>query len=83
MNKNINFLNEDLNDIIKNIESLEESGLLIKGVTETVENEIKKQKGEFVGTLVATLGASVLENMLAGKGVIRSGDSTIRAGQDF
>ena len=74
------FSNEYLNDILKIIESLEEFGFLIKGVSETVENGVKEQKGRLLGMLTAALGASLLGNMLAGKGVIRAGKGTIRAG---
>ena len=61
--------------------SLEDAGLLIKGVSETVENEVKEQKGGFLGNLAATLGASLLENMLLVKGVVRGGDGVIRAAE--
>ena len=54
--------------------SLEDSGVLIKGVTETFENEIKEQTGGFLGMLVATLGANLLGNMLAGKSALRAGE---------
>ena len=74
------FSNEYLNDILKIIESLEEFGFLIKGVSETVENGVKEQKGRLLGMLTTALGASLLGNMLAGKGVIRAGKGTIRAG---
>ena len=73
------FSNGELNDIMKIIKSLEDAGLLITGVTETAENEKKGQKWEFSGTLVPTLGANSLGNMLAGKGVLRAGEGTIRA----
>ena len=84
--------NEEMNDIMKILISLEESGLLIKGVSETVENEAKEEKGGFLNMLLATLGASLLGNLLAGKGAIatsqgrgtiRAGEGTVRAGQDF
>ena len=69
--------NEEMNDFMKMIFiSLEESGLLIKGVRETIKNEAKEQKGGFPRMLLGTLGASLLGNLLTGKG-------TIRAGQDF
>ena len=69
--------NEEMNDFMKMIFIwLEESGLLIKGVRETIKNEAKEQKGEFPRMLLGTLGASLLGNLLTGKG-------TIRAGQDF
>ena len=60
-------LNKEINDIMKIVKSLEESGLLIKGVSETVEIEAKKQKG-FIRMLLVTLGASLLVNLLASKG---------------
>ena len=52
--------NDEIHDIIKIIKSLEDSGLLLKGVTETVQNEIKKQKGGFLSTLLGTLGTGLL-----------------------
>ena len=67
-------------DIMKRIE---ESGLLMKGVQETIQNEVKEQKGWFLGMLLGTLGASWLGNLLAGKGTIKAGEGTIRTGQDF
>ena len=77
------FSNEDLNDIMKIIKSLEESGLLIKSASKTVKNEAKEQSGRFLGILLDTLGATLLGNMLAGKGVMTAVEGTIRAGQDF
>ena len=75
---------------MKIVKSLEKSGLLIKGVSKTAKNEVKKQKGGFLGMLLGTFGASSLGNLLTGKGIIRvgegtfrSGDGTVRAGQDF
>ena len=62
-----------MKDLIKIVKSLEDSGLLLKGVTESVRNEVKEQKGEFLSTLLGTLGASLLENFLTGKGVHRAG----------
>ena len=52
--------NDEINDIIKIIKSLEDSGLFIKGVTETVQNEVKEEKGGFVSALLGTLGSSLL-----------------------
>ena len=75
--------NEDMSDIMKIVKSLEEFGLLIKGASETIENETKGQKGRFLGMLSGTLGASLLGNLLTGKGTIRAGERTIREGQDF
>ena len=64
-------------------ESPEESGLSIKGVRETIKNEAKKQKGGFLGILLATLVASLSENLLTSKCTIRAGEGMIKAGQDF
>ena len=72
--------NEEMNDIMKKVKSLEESVLLIKGVCETIKNEAKEQKGGFLSTLLGALGVSLLGNMLSGKGVIQAGEGTIRAG---
>ena len=71
---------EQMNDIMKIVQSLEESGLLIKGVSRTIKNKAKEQKGRFLGMLLETLGASLLGNLLTGKGTIRAGKGTIAAG---
>ena len=71
--------NNEMNDILKIVKSLEDSGVLLKGVSETIKNEAKEQKGGFLSMLLGALGASLLKNMLAGKGVIRAGEETIRA----
>ena len=63
--------NEEMNDITKIIKSLEEPGLLIKRKSKTSTDEAKEQKGGFLGLLLGTLGASLLENLLADKGTIR------------
>ena len=75
--------NEEMNDIMRIVKSLEESGLLIKGVSETIENEAKEQKGGFLSMLLDTLGTRLLGNLLIGESTIRAGEGTIRAGQDF
>ena len=78
------FSNEDLNNVIKILKSLEESSLLIKGVSETVENDVKEQKGGSHVILAATLAASFLGSALMGRGEVRGGDGviwTIRAGE--
>ena len=59
--------------IIKIIKSIEDSGLLLKVVTETVQNESKEQRGGFLSALLGTLGASLLGNLLIGKGIYRAG----------
>ena len=61
-----------MNDIMKIVKSLEEQALLIKGISKTIENEAKEQKGGFLGVLLGTLVASLLGNLLTGKGAIRS-----------
>ena len=72
---------EDMQDIIKIIKELENSDILLKGVSKTVENEIKKQRGGFLSMLLGTLGVSLLGNLLTGKGIIRAGDGIVRAGE--
>ena len=62
-----------MNDVIKIVQGLEDSNILLKGVSGTVENETKEQKGEFLIMLLGTLGASLLGNLLTGKGVVRAG----------
>ena len=62
--------NNEMNHIIKIVKSLEDSALLLKGVTETVQNEVKEQKGGFLNMLLGTLGASLLGNLLTGRGAI-------------
>ena len=74
-----------MNDIIKIIQALEDSNILLKGVTETIKNEPKEQKGEFVSMLLGTLGASLLGNLLSGKVIkanleIKKGKGIVRAG---
>ena len=69
--------NEETNYIIKIVKSLEESGLLIKGVSETIKNEAKEQKAGFLGMFLGTLGASLLGNLLSGKGTIRTGEEQL------
>ena len=72
--------NYEMKDILKIVKSLEDSGLLLKGVSETIKNEAKEQKGGLLSMLLGTLGASLLGNMLAGKRVIRAGEGTARVG---
>ena len=76
--------NDEIDDIIKIVKSLEDSGVLLKGVSETIQNEAKEQRGGFLSMLLGSLGASLLGDILSkglsGKGVIRAGEGTIRAG---
>ena len=76
--------NDEMDDILKIVKSLEDSGLLLKGVSETIQHEAKEQRGGFLSMLLGTLGASLLGDILSkglsGKGVIRAGEGTIRAG---
>ena len=65
--------NNEIEDIIKIVKSLEDSGLLLTGVTETVQNKIKEQKGGFFSMLLSTLGESLLGNLLTGKRINRAG----------
>ena len=74
--------NEEVNDIMKIVKS-QESGLLINGVSKTIKNEAKEQKGRFPSILLGTIGAGLLGNLFTGKGTIRAGEDTIRAAQDF
>ena len=65
--------NEEMNDIIKIAQALEGSNILLKGVTKTIKNGTKEQKGGFLSMLLGTLGASLLGNSLTGKGIVRAG----------
>ena len=67
--------NEEMNDILKIVKSLKDSGVLLKGVSETIKNKAIEQKGGFF-MLLGTLGKSLLGNMLAGKGVIKVGEGS-------
>ena len=82
--------NEEMNDAMKIVKSLEKSGLLIDGASETIQNEVKQQKDKFLSILLGTLGARLLGDLLtckgairAGKGKIRAGGGIIRAGENF
>ena len=67
-----------MDDVMKIIKTLEDSGILLKGVTETIKNETKEQKRGFLSMLLDTLGSSLLGNLLSEKGVIRAGEGTMR-----
>ena len=74
--------NAEMENIIKIVKSLEHSSLLLKGASETVQNEAKEQKGGFLSMLLGTIGTSLLGNILAGKGINRAGEGRIRAGYE-
>ena len=65
--------NEEMNDTVKIVQALEGSNILLQGVTKIIKNERKEQKGGFLSMLLGTLGASLLGNLLAGKGIVRAG----------
>ena len=73
--------NNEIENLIKIINSLEDSCLLLKEVTETDQNEIKEQKGGFLSMFLGTLGASLLGNLLTGKWINKKGKGVIRAGE--
>ena len=73
----LNIEEEDMQDIMKIIEELENSDILLKGVSETIKNEIKEQRGGFLCMLLGTLGASLLGNLLTGKGIMRAGEGNV------
>ena len=64
--------NEEINDIMKIVQALEESKILLKGATKTIKVKTKEQKGGFLSMLLGTLGASLSGNLLAGKGIVRA-----------
>ena len=61
--------NEELCDIMKIIQALEDSNILLKGISKTIESDIKEQNGNGLGMILGTLGASLLGNLLSGKGL--------------
>ena len=82
--------NEEMNDFTKINKCLENAGLLTNCFSETIENKANRQRGGFLGMLLGTSGTSLLGNQLtrkgvmrAGEAIIKAGDGTIRAGQDF
>ena len=76
--------NDEMDDILKIVKSLEDSGVLLKGVSQTIQNEAEEQRGGFLSMLLGTLGTSLLADILSkrlsGKDVIRFGEGTIRSG---
>ena len=74
-NRTLIIQNKEMGDIMNIVKSLEESGLLVKGISETIRNETKEQKGGFLPKLLGTLAAILLGAALTGKGVIRAGEN--------
>ena len=76
--------NDEIYDILKIMKSLEDSNVLLKRVSETIQHEAKEQRGGFLSMLLGTLGASLLGDILSkglsGIGVSRAGEGTVRAG---
>ena len=69
---------EGMNDIMKIIEGLDNSGILLKGVSKTIENKTKEQRGGFLSMLLGILGANLLGNLLTGgKGIVRAGEGSV------
>ena len=76
--------NDEMNDIIKIVKSLEDSGVILKGVSETIQHDAKEQKGGFLSMLLGTLGASLLGNLLTGgKDVTRAGEGILKKNQIY
>ena len=77
--------NKEMNDIMEIVQALEDSNILLKGITKTIKNEKKEQKGGFLSMSLGTLGASLLGDLLTknllGKGTVRTGEGTIRGGE--
>ena len=68
-----------MNDVMKIVHGLEDSNILLKGITETIKNETKEEKGGFLSMLLVTLRASLLGNLLSGKGIVRVGSGNKKA----
>ena len=75
--------NEEMEDLMKIVKSIKDSGLLITGVGETTKNEAKEQKRGFLVMLLRTLGASSFGNLSTSEGTVRAGKRTIRADKNF
>ena len=79
-NKILTISNYEMQDFIKIVKSLEGWGLLFKGVSKTIEIEATEKPEGFFSMLLGTLGAILLGSILAGKGINRAGEETVRAG---
>ena len=77
-----------MNDVMKIVQAFEDCNILLKGVTETIKNKIKEQKGGFLSMLLGILVASLLGNLLSGRGIVRAGSGNkigkgiVRAGYE-
>ena len=71
---------DEIKDIIRVVKSLEKSGLLLKGVSKTIQNEDKEQRGGFLNMLLDTLGASLFGDILTGREIKRAGEGIVTAG---
>ena len=69
-----------MNDIMEIVQALEDSNILLKGVTKTIKNETKEHKGGFLSMLLGTLGESLLGNLSTGKGTVRAGEGIVGTG---
>ena len=80
--------NKEMNDIMKIVQALDDSNILLRGITKTIKNETKEQNGGFLSMVLGTLGTSLLGNLLSGKGIVRAssgrpsekGKGIVRAG---
>ena len=79
---NLIISNKKINCIMKIVQAFEDSNILLKGITKTIKIETKEQKGGFLSMLLGTLGASLLGNILAGKGIVRAGSGN-KKGEDL
>ena len=75
--------NKEIDNFLEIVKSFKQSCLLTRGLSETIKNAPKEEKGRFLGVLLGTLGASLLGNLLTGKDTVRAGEGTIRGGQDL
>ena len=75
-NTTLTISNEEINDIMKIVQALQESDILLNRVTKTIKNGTKEQKGGFLSMLLDTLGVSLLGNLLTGKEILRTGSGS-------
>ena len=71
-----------MNDIMKMVNALEDSNILLKGFSKTIKNKTKEQKGGFLSMLLGTFGVSLLGNLLLRKGIVRTGSGN-KKGQEI